>query len=147
MRSINGVCPSPHSFFSSDEEVDVLWRLQHLCRPLHTNNCSQSLGVILGIQHGARPRGLLSSAGGSQHITDLAVEVRVCWQFVEYQVPDAFDRVPVREEGCMKSRSYATNGFPGTQFYMSMASQALHVWVMVRAQETESYPRARQFIL
>ena len=97
MRSNNVVRSPPHSFFSGDEEVDILWRLQHLCRPLHTNHSRQPLGIILGIQHGARPRGLLSSAGGSQHVTDLTVEVRVRWQFIEYQVPDAFYCVPFVE--------------------------------------------------
>lgn len=94
--------PAPHSLFSGDKQVNVLWRAQHLCRPLNTNHGSQPLGIILGIEHGAGPRGLLSSTGGSQHITDFTVEVRVCWQFVEYEVPDAFYCVPVREGGGMK---------------------------------------------
>ena len=93
---------APHSLFSGDKQVNVLWRSQHLCRPLNTNHGSQPLGIVLGIEHGAGPRGLLSSTGGSKHITDFTVEVRVCWQFVEYEVPDAFYCVPVREGGDMK---------------------------------------------
>lgn len=89
--------PAPHSLFSGDKQVNVLWRAQHLCRPLNTNHGSQPLGIVLGIEHGAGPRGLLSSTGGSQHITDFTVEVRVCWQFVEYEVPDAFYCVPLVE--------------------------------------------------
>lgn len=76
--------------------MDVLLGLQHLCGPLHTNHSSQPLGIILGVEDSASPGGFLSSAGGSQHVTDFTVEVGIRWQFIENQVPDPFNGIPIR---------------------------------------------------
>lgn len=137
-------CPAPHSFLSGDKEVDVLWRPEHLCRPLDTNHSGQPLGVVLGIEHSTGPRGLLSSTGGSQHITDFTVEVRICWQFVEYQVPDAFYCVPVREGVGMKK--------PASGAVLPMASETwltvlLDAWGENRStNHGQKATRARGFI-
>lgn len=88
--------PNKFSSFSSNEEVDVLLGLQHLRGPLHTDHRSQPLGIVLGVEDSAGPGGFLSSGGGSQHVADFAVEVGICWQLIENQVPDAFYSVPVR---------------------------------------------------
>lgn len=90
------VLPNKFSSFSSDEEVDVLLGLQHLRGPLHADHRSQPLGIVLGVEDSAGPGGFLSSGGGSQHVADFAVEVGICWQLIENQVPDAFYSVPVR---------------------------------------------------
>lgn len=76
--------------------MDVLLGLQHLGGPLHPDHGGQALGVVLGVEDSAGPGGFLTAAGGSQHVTDFTVEVRVCWQFIENQVPDAFYCVSAR---------------------------------------------------
>lgn len=88
--------PGTSSSLPSDEEVDVLLGLQHLRGPLRADHRSQPLGVVLGVEDGAGPGGFLSPGGGSQHVADFTVEVGICGQLIENQVPDAFDRVPVR---------------------------------------------------
>lgn len=85
------------SSFSSNEEVDILLGLQHLCSPRHTNHSSQPLGIIPGVEDSASPGGFLSSAGGFQHVTDFTVEVGVSWQFIENQIPDPFYGIPFVE--------------------------------------------------
>lgn len=89
--------PTKSSSLSSNEEVDVLLGLQHLRGPLHADHCSQPLGIVLGVEDSAGPGGFLSSGGGSQHVADFAVEVGICWQLIENQVPDAFYSVPFVE--------------------------------------------------
>lgn len=84
------------SSFSSNKEVDVLLGLKHLRGPLHANHSSQPLGIELGVEDSASPGGFLPSAGGSQHVTDFTVEVGICWQFIENQVPDPFYGIPIR---------------------------------------------------
>lgn len=84
------------SSLSSNEEVDVLLGLQHLCSPLHPDHSRQPLGIVLGVEDSAGPGSFLSSGGGLQHVTDFTVEVGICWQFIENQVPDAFYCVSVR---------------------------------------------------
>lgn len=88
--------PNKFSSLSSNEEVDVLLGLQHVRGPLHADHRRQPLGIILGVEDSAGPGGFLSSGGGSQHVADFAIEVGICWQLIENQVPDAFDSVPVR---------------------------------------------------
>lgn len=82
--------------------------LQHLRSPLHADHSSQPLGVVLGVEDSASPGGFLSSAGGSQHVTDFAVEVGICWQFIENQVPDPFYGIPIRrgKRGCISLRTF-----------------------------------------
>lgn len=98
---------SQFSSFPSNEEVDVLLGLQHLGSPLHPDHGGQALGVVPGVEDSAGPGGLLASARGSQHVTDVTVEVRVCWQLIENQVPDAFYCVSAgrRERGCVYGRN------------------------------------------
>lgn len=122
--------PTKSSSLSSNEEVDVLLGLQHLRGPLHADHRSQPLGIVLGVEDSAGPGGFFSSGGGSQHVADFAVEVGICWQLIENQVPDAFYSVPVRRG--KRGQVYLRNV---RESYLRICRGAVHSCCCVLQQE------------
>lgn len=77
--------------------MHVLLGLYHLCCAVYANHCSQFLSIILGVEHSTSPSSIHPIVCGLQHVTNLTVEVGVCWQLIENEVPNAFYCIPFVE--------------------------------------------------